>query len=49
MKTNKGSGSIASPIEKEVKRLHASGKAIDIIALRLGMKMSKVLAIMSKP
>ena len=32
-----------SPFEKEVKRLHAIGKAPDIIAIRLGVKLSKVL------
>lgn len=35
------------PLEKEIQRLHASGKSPDIIAIRLGMKMSKVLAVLS--
>jgi hypothetical protein len=38
-----------SPFEKEVKRLHANGKALDIIALRLGAKMSRVLAVLNAP
>lgn len=40
------------PLEKEILRLHASGKSPDVIAIRLGMKMSKVisvLAVMPKP
>lgn len=36
-----------SPLEKEVQRLHANGKASDIIAIRLGMKMSKVLSVIA--
>lgn len=36
-----------TPIEKEVQRLHARGKAPDIIAIRLGMKMSKVLSVIA--
>lgn len=38
-----------SPLEKEVMRLHAVGKSSDIIAIRLGVKMSRVLAITKKP
>ena len=38
-----------TPAEKEVKRLHAIGKAPDIIAIRLGMKMSRVLSIIAEP
>ena len=38
-----------SPFEKEVKRLHANGKPLDIIALRLGAKMSRVLAVLNAP
>lgn len=38
-----------TPSEKEVKRLHASGKSPDIIAIRLGMKLSKVLSILATP
>lgn len=38
-----------TPAEKEVKRLHAIGKAPDIIAIRLRMKMSRVLAIIAAP
>lgn len=30
-------------------RLHAVGKTADIIAIRLGVKMSRVLAITKKP
>jgi DNA-binding CsgD family transcriptional regulator len=47
MKTNKSSSTVLSPLEKEVKRLHANGKAPDIIALRLGVKISKVLAMIT--
>jgi hypothetical protein len=36
-----------TPIEREVQRLHARGKAPDIIAIRLGMKMSKVLSVIA--
>lgn len=36
-----------TPSEKEVKRLHASGKSPEIIAIRLGMKVSKVLSIIA--
>jgi DNA-binding CsgD family transcriptional regulator len=48
MKTTKNTSSVLSPLEKEVKRLHAIGKAPDIIALRLGVKISKILMIMQK-
>ena len=37
-----------SPLEKEVMRLHSVGKSADIIAIRLGVKMSRVLAITGK-
>jgi len=36
-----------TPIEREVHRLHARGKTPDIIAIRLGMKMSRVLAVLA--
>jgi DNA-binding CsgD family transcriptional regulator len=42
-------GSLSSPLEKEVMRLHAVGKPADIIAIRLGLKMSRVIAITKKP
>ena len=41
-----------TPREKEVQMLHERGKTPDIIAIRLGMKISKVLAlleVMPKP
>jgi DNA-binding CsgD family transcriptional regulator len=38
-----------TPFEKEVKRLHAIGKSPDIIAIRLGAKMSKVLTLIANP
>jgi len=38
-----------TPSEKEVKRLHANGKSPDVIAIRLGMKVSKVLSIIAAP
>jgi hypothetical protein len=37
------------PIEKEVIRLHQAGKSTDVIAIRVGMKMSKILAILNMP
>jgi hypothetical protein len=37
------------PIEKEILRLHQAGKAPDMIAIRIGMKMSKVLSILNMP
>ena len=37
------------PIEKEVIRLHQAGKSPDVIAIRVGMKMSKILAILNMP
>lgn len=37
------------PIEKEVIRLHQAGKSPDVIAIRVGMKMSKILTILSMP
>jgi hypothetical protein len=33
-----------TPQEKEARSLHHRGKAPDVIAVRLGMKMSKVIA-----
>ena len=44
MKTKHPSGAL-SPLEKEVLRLHTNGKAPDIIAIRLGVKLSRVLAL----
>ncbi len=38
-----------TPFEKEVKRLHAIGKSADVIAIRLGVKMSRILPIISNP
>ena len=35
------------PIEKEIIRLHQAGKAPDTIAIRVGMKMSKILSILN--
>ncbi len=35
------------PIEKEILRLHQAGKSPDLIAIRTGMKMSKVLSILN--
>ena len=35
-----------TPLEKEVHRLHARGKTPDLIAIRLGVKMSKVLLLL---
>lgn len=46
------SSSNPTPREKEVWRLSAQGKTPEIIAIRLGMKMSKVLlalAMVPKP
>jgi DNA-binding CsgD family transcriptional regulator len=36
-----------TPTEREVQRLHARGKAPDIIAIRLGMKISRVLSVIA--
>jgi hypothetical protein len=36
-----------TPIEREVHRLHARGKAPDIIAIRLRMKLSRVLSVIA--
>jgi DNA-binding CsgD family transcriptional regulator len=44
--------SILTPRDKEIQSLFSRGKAPDIIAIRLGMKISKVLlviAMMPKP
>lgn len=35
------------PIEKEILRLHQAGKSPDLIAIRTGLKMSKVLSILN--
>lgn len=48
MKTRRLHVTSISPLEKEVMRLHAVGKTADIIAIRLGLKMSRVLAITRK-
>jgi hypothetical protein len=37
-----------TPFEKEVRRLHALGKSPDIIAIRMGVKMSRILALLTK-
>ncbi len=49
MKENKVPTNTQTPLEKEVNRLHACGKSADIIAVRLGVKMSRVLAMITKP
>ena len=38
---------VLRPIEKEVLRLHQAGKSPDMIAIRVGMKMSRILAILN--
>ena len=38
-----------TPFEKEVKRLHAIGKTPEIIAIRLGAKLSRVLPLITNP
>ncbi len=43
MKTNPA----PTPLEKEVQRLHERGKTPDLIAIRLGMKISKVLLVLA--
>lgn len=40
---------IVSPFEREVKRLHAIGKAPEIIAIRMGAKLSKILPLIANP
>jgi DNA-binding CsgD family transcriptional regulator len=47
MKSNQPPSKPLSPLQREVNRLHASGKAPDTIAIRLGVKMSKVLALLA--
>lgn len=37
----------ATPFEKEVKRLQSIGKSPDVIAIRLGVKISKVLPLLN--
>ncbi len=49
MKSNQTPSKTVAPLQKEVNRLHASGKAPDMIAIRLGIKISKVLALITKP
>ncbi|MEI6537131.1 MAG: hypothetical protein WCN98_17450 [Verrucomicrobiaceae bacterium] len=46
MKTKKRT---ETPFEKEVRRLHAIGKSPDIIAIRLGAKMSKIMPLIAGP
>jgi DNA-binding CsgD family transcriptional regulator len=36
-----------TPTEREVQKLHARGKAPDVIAIRLGMKMSRVMSLIA--
>ncbi|WP_206026283.1 hypothetical protein [Roseimicrobium sp. ORNL1] len=48
MKTKSPSSVTVSPLVKEVRRLHANGKAPDIIAIRLGVKVSRVLEMIGK-
>jgi hypothetical protein len=48
MKTKSPSSATVSPLVKEVRRLHANGKAPDIIAIRLGVKVSRVLEMIGK-
>jgi hypothetical protein len=38
---------ILTPKEKEVQMLYARGKSPDMIAIRLNMKVSKILALLS--
>jgi hypothetical protein len=40
---------VMRPIEREVLRLHQAGKAPDMIAIRTGMKISKILTILNLP
>ena len=40
---------VLRPIEKEVHRLHQAGKSPDMIAIRVGMKISKILTILNLP
>ncbi len=37
-----------TPFEREVRRLHAIGKSPDIIAIRMGVKMSRILTLLAK-
>lgn len=46
MKTKKRT---ETPFEREVRRLHANGKPPEIIAIRLGAKLSKVLPLIMNP
>ncbi|HSI62560.1 MAG TPA: hypothetical protein VLE43_05560 [Candidatus Saccharimonadia bacterium] len=48
MKTKSPTSTTVSPLVKEVRRLHANGKAPDIIAIRLGVKISRVLEMISR-
>jgi hypothetical protein len=38
-----------TPFEKEVRRLHANGKSPEIIAIRMGAKLSKILPLIARP
>ena len=38
---------VLTPKEKEVQMLYARGKSPDMIAIRLNMKVSKILALLS--
>lgn len=38
---------IPTPREKEIQRLYTKGKSPEMIAIRLGMKLSKVLLVVS--
>ena len=38
-----------TPFEKEVRRLHAIGKTPDIIAIRLGAKLSRIMPLLVQP
>jgi len=37
-----------TPFEKEVRRLHSIGKSPDIIAIRMGVKISRILSLLAK-
>lgn len=37
-----------TPFEKEVRRLHALGKSPDVIAIRMGVKISRILSLLAK-
>lgn len=48
MKSKSSSPPVESPLAKEVRRLHANGKPPEIIAIRLGVKISRVLQMIPK-